>query len=566
MINNRRIIYFIFALLSLVGCSQILEPVLLKGIVVDSVENTEDEFNIDIYTLNFKNALKANTAPYPRKIMLTGNGARANVFNEKDFLTVSIPESLKGNKYIIGVGDELSFKLVNEYKSSPDLWPAQEEIKDYLLGAGDELTFILYEGSSEVNLQPKDGKLLDVGKEDDRLLKTSGVIGSNGNILLIGVGNILAVNRTLNDLRTEVRNILIRNGLTPNFQLEIGSFRSKKAYIVNRNNGSETLSLNNIPISLKEVALSAGMSKSDGNFTQIKLTRNNKNYRLSALQLFDPKRPQIFIKDKDQIEINISRNQSKISKAIVGSKGNILLPEIGTLKAKNRSLSDLQKEINNILNEKGLLPNFQLEIVKFQSKKIFIYQKNIGSSVVPLTNVGLTLKELILTIGIASTSDDLAVITLKRNDQIYRLTLENILDPKTPDIWLHGNDYIEIENLVYKPGQVYALSGSNKAATVPIKPSQRETLADIIFSPGGALSNSLVKRSEIYLLRGKNPSIAYHLNAQSVSKILVAAKTELRPNDIIYVAERPIISFSRVLSEITPLRILLRDIQNDNIP
>ena len=324
--------------------------------------------------------------------------------------------------------------------------------------------------------------------------------------------------------------------------------------------------MNNIPISLKEVALGAGMSKSDGNFTQIKLTRNNKNYRLSALQLFDPKRPQIFIKDKDQIEINISQNQSKISKAIVGSKGNILLPEIGTLKAKNRSLSDLQKEINNILNEKGLLPNFQLEIVKFQSKKIFIYQKNIGSSVVPLTNVGLTLKELILTIGIASTSDDLAVITLKRNDQIYRLTLENILDPKTPDIWLHGNDYIEIENLVYKPGQVYALSGSNKAATVPIKPSQRETLADIIFSPEGALSNSLVKRSEIYLLRGKNPSIAYHLNAQSVSKILVAAKTELRPNDIIYVAERPIISFSRVLSEITPLRILLRDIQNDNIP
>jgi len=566
MINNRRIIYFIFALLSLVGCSQILEPVLLKGIVVDSVENTEDEFNIDIYTLNFKNALKANTAPYPRKIMLTGNGDRANVFNEKDFLTVSIPETLKGNKYIIGVGDELSFKLVNEYKSSPDLWPAQEEIKDYLLGAGDELTFILYEGSSEVNLQPKNGEVLDVGKEDDRLLKTSGVIGSNGNILLIGVGNILAVNRTLNDLRTEVRNILIRNGLTPNFQLEIGSFRSKKAYIVNRNNGSETLSLNNIPISLKEVALGAGMSKSDGNFTQIKLTRNNKNYRLSALQLFDPKRPQIFIKDKDQIEINISQNQSKISKAIVGSKGNILLPEIGTLKAKNRSLSDLQKEINNILNEKGLLPNFQLEIVKFQSKKIFIYQKNIGSSVVPLTNVGLTLKELILTIGIASTSDDLAVITLKRNDQIYRLTLENILDPKTPDIWLHGNDYIEIENLVYKPGQVYALSGSNKAATVPIKPSQRETLADIIFSPEGALSNSLVKRSEIYLLRGKNPSIAYHLNAQSVSKILVAAKTELRPNDIIYVAERPIISFSRVLSEITPLRILLRDIQNDNIP
>jgi hypothetical protein len=47
---------------------------------------------------------------------------------------------------------------------------------------------------------------------------------------------------------------------------------------------------------------------------------------------------------------------------------------------------------------------------------------------------------------------------------------------------------------------------------------------------------------------------------------LVAAKTELRPNDIVYVAERPIISFSRTLAEILPLRILLRDIQDNNIP
>ena len=36
--------------------------------------------------------------------------------------------------------------------------------------------------------------------------------------------------------------------------------------------------------------------------------------------------------------------------------------------------------------------------------------------------------------------------------------------------------------------------------------------------------------------------------------------------DIIYAAERPIISLSRTLSEIIPLRTLIRDIQNNNIP
>ena len=113
---------------------------------------------------------------------------------------------------------------------------------------------------------------------------------------------------------------------------------------------------------------------------------------------------------------------------------------------------------------------------------------------------------------------------------------------------------------------MYALSGAGSASIVPIDPSKRETLADILFTSNGPLNNLSAKRSEVYLLRGKNPLVAYHLDAQNVSRILVAAKTELRPNDIVYVADRPIISFSRTLAEIIPLRTLLRDIQNDNIP
>ena len=136
----------------------------------------------------------------------------------------------------------------------------------------------------------------------------------------------------------------------------------------------------------------------------------------------------------------------------------------------------------------------------------------------------------------------------------------NFYDP------MHQKIYNAIENLIYKPGQVFALSGAGSAQMVLIDPSKRETLADILFTPNGALNNLMAKRSEVYLLRGRSPSVAYHLDAQNVSRILVAAQTELRPNDIVYVADRPIISFSRTLAEINPLRILLRDLENGNIP
>ena len=91
-------------------------------------------------------------------------------------------------------------------------------------------------------------------------------------------------------------------------------------------------------------------------------------------------------------------------------------------------------------------------------------------------------------------------------------------------------------------------------------------MADVLFTSGGPLSSSSAKRSEVYLLRGTNPVVAYHLNAQSPTRLMVADAMELRPNDILYVAEQPIISFNRTLATIVPLRILLRDLQDENIP
>ena len=91
-------------------------------------------------------------------------------------------------------------------------------------------------------------------------------------------------------------------------------------------------------------------------------------------------------------------------------------------------------------------------------------------------------------------------------------------------------------------------------------------MADVLFTSGGPLSASSAKRSEVYLLRGSNPVVAYHLDAQNPTRLIVADAMELRPNDILFVAEQPIISFNRALATIVPLRVLLRDIQDENIP
>ena len=73
----------IASILFLDGCSEILEPVSLFGAEQDILpEVGQEEFEINIKSLTFKTAKKANNAPYSRQLILTGSGSRANVLDE----------------------------------------------------------------------------------------------------------------------------------------------------------------------------------------------------------------------------------------------------------------------------------------------------------------------------------------------------------------------------------------------------------------------------------------------------------------------------------------------------
>ncbi len=74
------------------------------------------------------------------------------------------------------------------------------------------------------------------------------------------------------------------------------------------------------------------------------------------------------------------------------------------------------------------------------------------------------------------------------------------------------------------------------------------------------------QRSAVYLLRGKDPVRAYHLDTQNPARLLVADAVDLKPEDIVFVGEQPINTFTRVLATILPTRIFARDVQNNNLP
>jgi polysaccharide export outer membrane protein len=184
---------------------------------------------------------------------------------------------------------------------------------------------------------------------------------------------------------------------------------------------------------------------------------------------------------------------------------------------------------------------------------------------VPLTDQGLTLRELVTGTGRGIDGTSVVVIRIQRNGREYRLTSEELLVPGARDIYLRDQDQVIIEALGYKPGQVFVL-GAVAPVTIPIAPEKRETMADILFTPGGILASPNAQRSEVYLLRGTNPVEAFKLDATDPTRLVTAAAMQLRPNDIIFVPEQPLASFNRALMQVTPLRLLLRDIRAGDLP
>jgi len=82
-------------------------------------------------------------------------------------------------------------------------------------------------------------------------------------------------------------------------------------------------------------------------------------------------------------------------------------------------------------------------------------------------------------------------------------------------------------------------------------------LADVLFDEGG-INPNFGDYGEIYVLRAdptpeRNGALtAYHLDAENAANLAVATQFEIRPNDVVFVAEQPVTSWNRAFSQILP--------------
>ena len=517
--------------LTLANCSEVLQTV---DLTVSTEDNSaQEEFNVVEKTLTLAEARAQRRAPYPRRVIQSGRGAVAGPIAEGSLTSASFPRSAKAAPYRIGAGDRVNFtrlidnqtnrtamkenwpprKSANAYKlgardkiilrrlldtsastsNNAETWPSETQNKPYTIGIGDELALVQINESGNADAQAATisrnlENAVGSGGADNlgqNVIRTTGRIGSDGSVLLLEVGRLDALGKTLTELRAEVRNILIRNGLSPKFQLDIVSFASQRAYISVGNAGADSgtssaqvVTLTDKPLTLRELLSRSGVGYSQSVETYVRLQRSGKTYLMKLRTLYSGAAQDIVVQDRDHVFVEEGISQAVGTTALVSQDGFVVLEGIGKVDVAGKTVDEVSREIKSALaNASAAGTDFQIEVIEFASQRALISIPgavgeergtqsttgiNVGNAsgaIVPITNIPITLEEALTERGVTLDGQYITRIALQRAGRKYSFTLRDLLETTSARVYLQGGDRVTVERLGYKSNKVFVLGG-----------------------------------------------------------------------------------------------------------
>ena len=301
--------------------------------------------------------------------------------------------------------------------------------------------------------------------------------------------------------------------------------------------------------------------------------------------------------------------QNKRQGYTIQDDGAIAVPDIGRIQIAGQTLEEAEATIFQAMVEQQINPRFSLEVADFNSKSISIGGAVRLSQVIPITLKPLTLQNALQSAGgIESLTPEYTVIRIFRDGKRYQVPLlELSAQPKLQNFILRDGDSILVENnfqkqLTFIEAKSQALASAQvkvelqrarseearqnfltklelgavkrdyaylagevvKQGRFPLPFNNTASVADAIYSEGG-VDNREGDLGQIYILRATADGqtiTAYHLDAGNAVNLLLAAKMQLRPDDVVFVAEQRVTAWNRVISQILP-SISIADIATD---
>lgn len=281
------------------------------------------------------------------------------------------------------------------------------------------------------------------------------------------------------------------------------------------------------------------------------------NYRIGANDA-------LFITVWDHPELTIPGGQQQPSSAnarVVRDDGTLFYPFIGSVHVAGKTLEELREIIATRLARYIEQPQVDVNVLEYNSQKIYFSGAFENADVIPVNAQRLTLLQAIGRAGIDTQRADLSNLLLIRDDQTYRLDYDRLTSSSSRigDIYLKPGDKVHMG--LNDARKVFVMGEVGRQGSLAYRTS-RMTLSEVLATVGGP-SPTTSSGKEVYVIRGienldREKAIVFQLNAQSPSAFILANQFEMQPQDVVFVGAAGITRWNRFISQLFPTANIFR--------
>ncbi len=300
----------------------------------------------------------------------------------------------------------------------------------------------------------------------------------------------------------------------------------------------------------------------------------------------------------------------------VQDDGSVNIPDVGRMRIAGLTVDEAEAVLFQRLVENQMDPTFSLEVSQFRSQNVSFGGAVGKPGVIPITLRPLYLDEALAKAGSVSVSDiDLGSVRIYRDGNLYQIPLtslyasadlqrtrlvdgdsvfvdteyqldraeeyfeqqirlaqtrlqgrERALEELATEVGLRRDNLNEarrnyqtrLDLDAVNQDYVYITGEVDKQSRYVLPYERQASLADAIYAEGSGISKVTGDVSQIYVLRASKDPLefgavtAWHLNAKNAANLTMAAQFQLRPSDVIFVAENPVTRWGRTIAQITP--------------
>ncbi len=236
----------------------------------------------------------------------------------------------------------------------------------------------------------------------------------------------------------------------------------------------------------------------------------------------------------------------------VSPDGFIQFPYIGTVKLLGLTEYEVRDLIVKRLAKVIKDPQVTVRIQSFRSSRVYVDGEVRLPGLQPVTDVPMTLPEVIGRAGGFTATADRSSISITRNDSTIMVSLPMLTERgiNPAKILLGSGDLVRV--LAREEAKVFVMGEVLRPSAQTLR-NGRLTLNEALGDSGGINQASADPR-QIFVIRAANalkPEI-YHLDAHSPAAFALAEGFELQARDVVYVDPVPLVRWNRVISLMLP--------------